>query len=187
MDADKPFNKKIKPFNFMLIGSERNDVIPCLPFNKEVSEIQYKPFVDYKTDTASDKLLLPSQAYWYTLDDILTKYVRHNDNKFDYDNQGIAHRKHIVVNRIRYIGKESNNIDEASVFGIDDDSYLEYENPEDFKQWILSLKPKDVRDKGISERELKRQKAKIRKGKQLNPKVKIVKILLQLYKEVELG
>ena len=40
---------------------------------------------------------------------------------------------------------------------------------ENFEQWILSLKPKDVRDKGISERELKRQKAKIRKGKQLNP------------------
>ena len=34
------------------------------------------------------------------------------------------------------------------------------------------MKPKDVRDKGISERELKRQKAKIRNGKQLNPKVK---------------
>jgi len=66
------------------------------------------------------------------------------------------------------------------------DSYLEYENIEDFKQWILSLKPKDVRDKGISERELKRQKAKIRKGKLLNAKVKIVKILLQLYREIKL-
>jgi len=32
-------------------------------------------------------------------------------------------------------------LDEASIFGIDDDSYLEYENIEDFKQWILSLKP----------------------------------------------
>jgi len=112
--------------------------------------------------------------------------VRHNDNKFDYDNEGIAHRKHIIVNRIRYIGKESNNIDEASVLGIDDNSYLEYENVEDFKQWILSLKPKDVRDKGISERELKRKKANIRKGKLLNPKVKIVKILLQLYREIKL-
>jgi hypothetical protein len=78
-------------------------------------------------------------------------------------------------------------LDEASIFRIDYDLYLEYENIEDFKQWILSLKPKDVRDKGISERELKRQKAMIRNGKQLNPKVKIVKILLQLYKEVELG
>ena len=58
---------------------------------------------------------------------------------------------------------------------------------EKFRNWILSLEHKDVRDKGISERELKRQKAKIRKGKLLNPKVKIVKILLQLYEEVELG
>jgi hypothetical protein len=48
------------------------------------------------------------------------------------------------------------------------------------------LKPKYVRDEGISKRELKRQKAKIRKGKLLNPKVKIVKILLQLYKEIKL-
>jgi len=85
----------------MLIVQEKNDVIPCLPYNENTSGIKYKPFVDYKTDTASDKLPLPSDAYWYTLDDILTKYVRHSDNKFDYDNQGIAHRKHIVVNRIR--------------------------------------------------------------------------------------
>jgi len=33
------------------------------------------------------------------LDDILTKYVRHNDNKFDYDNEGIAHRKHIQLGK----------------------------------------------------------------------------------------
>ena len=77
-------------------------------------------------------------------------------------------------------------LEKASVFGIDYDLHLEYDNIEDFKQWILSLKPKDVKDKGISERELKRQKAKIRKGKQLNPKVKIMKILLQLYREIKL-
>ena len=47
--------------------------------------------------------------------------------------KGIAHRKPIIVDRIRYIGKESNNLEEASVLGIDDDSYLEYENIEDFK------------------------------------------------------
>jgi len=175
----------------MHIGSEKNGIILCLPYDKDITGIQYKPFVDYKTDTASDKLPLPSQAYWYTLDDILTKYVRHNDNKFDYDKEGIAHRKHIVVNRIRYIGKESNNL-ENNLTGIEDPDYLEYARDheivksEDFKQWILSLRPKNVRDKGISERELKRQKAKIRNGKQLNPKVKLVKILLQLYKEIKL-
>jgi len=190
MDADKPFNKKIKPFNFMLIGSERNDVIPCLPFNKEVSEIQYKPFVDYKTDTASDKLLLPSQAYWYTLDDILTKYVRHNDNKFDYDNQGIAHRKHIIVNRIRYIGKESNNL-EDNLTGIEEPDYLEYTKDHEivksneFTEWILSLKPKDVKDKGISQQVLYKIKSKIKNKQPLNSKVKIIKILLKLYKDTK--
>jgi len=166
----------------MLIGSEKNGIIPCLPYDKDTTGIQYKPFVDYKTDTASDKLPLPPQAYWYTLDDILTKYVRHNDNKFDYDNQGIAHRKHIFVNRIIYIGKESNNLEEASVFGIDDDSHLEYENIEDFKQWILLLKPKDVRDKGISERGLRNFKQKVKNGKGLKNKSKIARILFEYYK-----
>ena len=53
----------------------------------------------------------------------------------------------------------------------------------EFYNLILSLKPKDVKDNGISERELKRKKAEIRKGKNLNPKTKIVKILIDLYKE----
>jgi len=66
----------------------------------------------------------------------LTQYVRHCDNKFDYDNEGIAHRKHIVVNRIRYIGKESNNL-EDNLAGIEEPDYIEYKNIEDFKQWIL--------------------------------------------------
>jgi len=171
----------------MRIGPEKNDVIPCLPYDKDITGIQYEPFIDYKTNTSSDKLPLPSDAYWYTLDDILTKYVRHNDNKFDYDNQGIAHRKHIVVNRIRYIGKESNNIDEASVFGIDDDSYLEYENIEDFKQWILLLKPKDVREEKISQQALYYQKSLIKNGKNLNIKQKVVIKLLDLYKRTMLN
>ena len=76
-------------------------------------------------------------------------------------------------------------LDEASVLGIDDNSYLEYENIEDFKQWILSLKLKDVRDKGISERTLYKIKHRIKEENILNPKTKIVKILLQLYKDTK--
>jgi len=166
----------------MLIGQEKNDVIPCLPYDRNTSGIQYKPFVDYKTYIASDKLPLPSDAYWHTLEDVLTQYVRHNDNKFDYDSEGIAHRKHIIVNWIRYIGKESNDLEEASIFVIDDDLYLEYENVEDFKQWILSLKLKDVKDKGISERDLRNFKQKIKNGRGLKNESKTVKILFEYYK-----
>jgi len=188
MNDNKPYVKQIKPFNFMLIGSEKNGIIPCLPYDKNTSGIQYKPFVDYKTDTASDKLPLPSQAYWHTLEDVLTQYVRHCDYKFDYDNEGIAHRKDIVVNRIRYIGKESNNLDD-NLTGIEVPDYLEFSNDHEilknngFTDWILSLKPKGVWDKGISKMTLWKIKNKIKLGKELNPKTKIIKILIQLYKE----
>ena len=61
-------------------------------------------------------------------------------------------------------------------------SYIEYENPQEFYNWVLSLKPKDVRDKGISERRLKKIKQKIRNGKGLKNRSKILRILAQTYK-----
>ena len=108
-------------------------------------------------------------------------YIKHNDNKFDYVDS-IAQRKHIIANRIRYIGKESNNLDEVSVLGIDNNSYLEYENIREFYNWILTLKPKDVRDMGISKMALWKVKDKIRHRITFNPKTKIIKILIELYK-----
>jgi len=181
MNSDKPYDKQIKPFNFMLIGSEKNDVIPSLPYRKDYNGLQYEKFVDYKSNTSSDRLPLPSPEYWYTLEDVLTSYVRHNDNKFDYDNEGIAHRKHIIANRIRYIGKETNNIDETNITGLNDGSYLEYENLSEFHEWILSLKPKDVKEIEISERGLRNVKQKIRKGNGMKNRSKIFKILFEKY------
>ena len=67
------------------------------------------------------------------------------------------------------------------VTGIDDNSYPEYENLMEFYNWILSLKPKDVRDKGISERGLRNVKQKIRKGNGLKNRSKIIKILFKKY------
>jgi hypothetical protein len=168
----------------MHIGPEKNGIIPCLPFTKDIRGIQYKPFTDYKTDTSSDKLPLPSQEYWHTLEDVLTQYVRHDDHKFDYDEEGIAHSKHIIADRIRYIGKETNNLDKVEITGLNEDDYLEYTkdheivNSKEFLDWVLTLKPKNFRDKGISKMALWKIKDKIKQGKQVNPKTKIVKILL---------
>jgi len=69
-----------------------------------------------------------------------------------------------------------------SVLGIGDQSYLEYVNLDEFKQWILSLRPKDVRDKGISERGLRNFKQKIKNGRGLKNKSKIARILFEYYK-----
>jgi len=186
MNTNKLFNKKIKPFNFVLTGPEKNGVIPCLPFTKDLTGIDCEPFIDYRTNTPSSHLPLPSYAYWHSLEEVLMSYVTHNDKKFDYDREGIAHRKHIIVDRIRCIGKESNNLDD-NLSGIEGPDYLEYSKEyniiknEDFKQWILSLKPKDVRDKGISQQALYYQKSLIRNGKSLNPRQKIGRKLLDLY------
>ncbi|MEM3186301.1 MAG: hypothetical protein QXQ39_06450, partial [Conexivisphaerales archaeon] len=65
---------------------------------------------------------------------------------------------------------------------IDRDSYIEYENLEEFYDWVLTLKPKNVRDKGISRKALRDIKEKIKANKTLNPKTKIVKILINEYK-----
>jgi hypothetical protein len=181
MNDNRPLDKKIKPFNFMLVGSDVNGTIPSLPYRKDISEIQYSKFIDYRTGKSSHELPLPSNYYWKSIQDVLIRYVRHNDHKFDYV-EGIAQRKHIVVDRIRYIGKESNNIDESMVFGLDEDSYLEYNNLKEFYDWVLSLRPKDVRDRGISERGLRNFKQKIRQGKGLKNSSKIARTLNEMYK-----
>jgi hypothetical protein len=85
-------------------------------------------------------LPLPSDEYWHTIENVFIQYVRHNDNKFDYDGEGIAHRKHIIVDEIRYIGKESNNLDEASVLGVDNQSYLEFVNLDEVKKMDFNFK-----------------------------------------------
>ncbi|MEM3290574.1 MAG: hypothetical protein QW046_03570 [Candidatus Micrarchaeaceae archaeon] len=148
MNNNKPADNQIKPFNFILIGSEISDVIPCLPYTKNISTVKYEDFIDYRSGKASGELPLPTEAYWKSLEDVLAQYVRHNDNKFVYID-GLAHRKHIVVGHVRYKGKESNNLEESMILGIDDDSYIEYENLKEFYEWVLKLKHKDVRDKGI--------------------------------------
>ena len=59
---------------------------------------------------------------------------------------------------------------------------LEYGNVMEFYNWILSLRPKDVKDKGISKLALWKIKDKIRYGLTLNSKTKIITILIALYK-----
>ena len=71
------------------------------------------------------------------------------------------------------------------VTGIDKDSYLEYENLREFYDWILLLKPMDVRDEGISQQSLYKIKTRIKSGNHLNLKVKVVQILLKLYGDLK--
>ena len=64
--------------------------------------------------------------------------------------------------------------------------YLEYENIEDFKQWIQSLKPKDVGDKGISKQTLWNIKKRIYKN-EMKYKSKALKGIYKVYQEMKLN
>jgi hypothetical protein len=53
----------------------------------------------------------------------------HNDHKLDYSSNP-AKRLHIHANRIRYVGKESSNLEE-NLSGLEEANYLEYVNNAD--------------------------------------------------------
>ncbi len=48
-------------------------------------------------------------AYWKSLEDVLTNYIRHDDHKYDYTDH-IAKRKHVIVNRIRYMARNQTTL-----------------------------------------------------------------------------
>ena len=58
--------------------------------------------------------------------------------KYDYDKEGIAHRKHIIADQIRYIGKESNNL-EDNLTGLEDPDYLEFSNDHEIVKIMVLL------------------------------------------------
>jgi hypothetical protein len=67
--------------------------------------------------------------------------------------------------------------------GIEGPEYLEYKNNKEFFDWIYTLKPKDVKDIGISQQALYYQKSLIKSKKHLNVKQKVARKLLELFKE----
>ena len=84
-------------------------------------------------------------------------------------NIGILERKHVNVIGIVHIGKESNELEESELFGVDVGSYEIYEDVknldkkfEKIASRILKLKPKDVKKFGISKQTLWNIKNKIR-------------------------
>ncbi|MGP6238864.1 hypothetical protein ACNF40_00400 [Cuniculiplasma sp. SKW4] len=46
------------------------------------------------------------------------------------------------------------------------------------------MRPKDIKGKGISQRALYKVRVNLKSGKPLNPKVRIVRGLLEIYKEL---
>ena len=174
MNKGKPLSKQIKPFNFMLIGmSKVKDVKPIAPFSKNSNEAVYKPFVN-----RGNGEIMKGAEYWKTLNDELWRYVKHPEHKFD-GYKGVLQRKHIKVDKIIYIGKESNNVDSAlaSLNKLEQNIYTDHK---DLEKTIVEMTVKDAERVGINTSTLWKAKKRIKERKPVRFSKKIMNKLLKL-------
>lgn len=180
INRGKPISKHIRPFNFILTGKETDSILPMIPYRKNIANIQYSDFVD---KTGKHYSGISNEQYFTNMRSMLADYVRHNDHKYLYIN-GFAIRKHITVDKIRYTGKETSNVEIVSkTGGITKQTSNEYVDVKDRNRFIIKLQPKDVKDIGISRDALWYVKQRIASGKILNTKTKIVSKLIELYNQ----
>ena len=180
INRGKLYNKQIKPFNFVLTGKQTNDVLPMMPYRKNIANIQYADFTDYKTGKRYSGI---NEMYFTSFQELLADYIRHSDQKYLYIN-GFAVRKHIKADGVRYMGKETYNIEIVSkTGGVTKQLANEYIDVKARDKFILHLQPKQVKSLNISRKSLWEVKERIASGKRLNTKTKIVRELIELYNQ----
>jgi hypothetical protein len=130
VNKGKQMSQQIKPYNFVLVGSpvmvgRRGDpIIPITPFTTRLNHAPYQPFIDAKTGKLYEE---NTQLYWKKLDKTVEDYIDHPESKFDNGNHcGTMVRRHLTVQAVRYIGKESNELEDVEILGVNNESYLEY-------------------------------------------------------------
>jgi hypothetical protein len=170
LNDGKPYCEQIKPFNFMLVGTNRQNnpetgkpIIPIVPFSRYPQTIVHDDFVDYNSGGIMNGL-----EYWCPLDTMFHDYKNHPETKFDGET-GVLKRKHLIIKSIIHIGKESDRLEETETLGLNGDSYSIYscnltdvKNIEELKNMIIGLRLGIAKQYGISKQTLFRWKKAIR-------------------------
>jgi len=179
LNKGKPYDHQVKPSNFVLVGTahrkdpETGDPIhPMAPFvspsSPKFRSIQYQPFIDYHTGRIYTE---DTELYWKSLRDVIEAYMDHPETKSVGD-VGLLARRSLTVELtgVKYIGKESNELDESVVLGVGGDACVHYR---DFKAWIGSLTTERARKLGIYPQQLYYWRKKVRNGEMPRRKSKI--------------
>ena len=170
-------DKRLKPFNFVIVGigyrldpSIKEPIIPLLAYTKNTDIVPFSPFTDYKT---GKEYRDNTKFYWKPFSEFLFSYMNHNDGKYDGD-IGELRRKQIVINDIEHIGKESNNLEESEVIGVSNNDYVIYDNKTEQKiaDVIKRLTPKQAKQIGISKRNMRYLRKKVKEHKWIKLKRK---------------
>ena len=193
INKGKPLSRQIKPFNFITVGTAAQTdtetgepIIPMLPYldQKRQDQAPFMPFMDYKTGKIYPNEDNPTDShfFWKKQSEIPEKYVNHNDEKSEGDT-GLLSRKHVVIDSssIRYIGKESIELEESEVLGVSDKDYSEYVDRQGkLVEIIKNLALYAAQQIGIAKRTFFDLKKKAFNAKQINLKGKTLRKLRQL-------
>ncbi len=181
-NQDKPLSQHIKPLNFILVGYGRQKnkegqiIKPIAPLKDNPQDVVKSPFPDYKSKTGE---IYQGKEYWKTLGKTFEEYVSHPESKYE-GSIGLLKRRHILPQKVIYIGKES---DEVELDPLETHMNEIYEDIEELRQFIIDLKPEEARIMGIKYRSSldKLQKSASNKNKELNLKTKNIKKVLKFY------
>ncbi|WP_319507623.1 DNA polymerase [uncultured Methanolobus sp.] len=149
MNEGKPFDKQIKPFNFMYVGGgatineEGEKVKPVAPYNNNPQVVVEQEFIDYNTGDT-----LQGREYWKPLSDVFLDYIDHPEAKFEGD-VGVLQRRHLTPTGCVYIGKEANKVEMQEL----ESNHVEtYHDIEKIREFVLGLSPAEARKIGIKYR-----------------------------------
>jgi len=116
----------VKPYNFLHVGqpaitNHKGGSIHPITSYGDPRLAPFQPFVDYRTGRVYDEC---TEAYWKTLQSSDESYIGRPESKFrDGNETGKLHRRHVKVQQICYIGKESNELEQTEALGVDKDAY----------------------------------------------------------------
>ena len=185
VNQGKTYSQMTKPYDTVLVGTAcRKDptgmpIVPFVPRIEQYDEIPFMPFVDKSGREYPNSKSLDTVEYWKKMSLVFSEYGDHRETKLD-ELDGIVKRKHIVFGKesIRYVGKEIHDLEESMVFGASKNDSIMYENEQEkIHRIINNLTEEKARELGISRRTLFYWKQKIREGKPLRLKKKIIEKL----------
>jgi hypothetical protein len=141
----RPYPEQVKPFNFLLTFFSRrredlavddpthdfdprlDEIRPVAPFEKD-SEKALKRIFDRNSET----LAAVSRTWLRTVADVLRDYHRQPEYKFlggGWNEDGVLRRRHVFVDTIEDIGKESDAREEDEARSEDQSTVLIYPSP----------------------------------------------------------
>ena len=189
MNQDLPLDQRIKPFNFALVGTSvlidektGKPIKPIVPFSRTPWKAPYGPFKDFKSERTYQ-----GTEYWQSMDNVLSEYINHPESKFEGD-KGVLTRKHVMVHRIVYIGKESDKVDETSVLGVGSDGYSVYQSDEDrldyYKKIIFGISYDEAEKLGFDKKNWREYRKMLREGRVPKFHLRIINILSKYYQSI---